>query len=333
MLGKGANAPVWDTDRLRSATDAAGVALWSWNIDTDEIALDERAHGLWGVPESDPVTFQDLSARIHPADLDRVRLAFKATQGLTGPYEIDFRIEFASGYRWISARGQGGDAGVVNRILFAIFLDVTERKQADEIRDMLATEMSHRVKNLFAIASVLTTIAARSTTTKAEMAYDLTQRLTALGRAHDLVRPLPGVHKPQTAFLGDLIAVLLAPYAATETSLKRVNVSVPEIVVGEAALTTLALVIHELATNAIKYGALSNEVGQVDITCSSNGSDVVIVWTERGGPPVTGPGPTGFGSKLITQGMSGQLGGDITIDWPIDGVVITMTMAKARLAP
>ena len=333
MLGEGANAPVWDTDRLRIATDAAGVALWSWNIDTDEIALDERAHGLWGVPESNPVTFQDLSARIHPADLDRVRVAFKATQSLAGPYEIDFRIEFASGYRWISARGQGGDAGIVNRILFSIFLDVTERKQADEIREMLATEMSHRVKNLFAIASALTTIAARSTMTKAEMAYDLTQRLTALGRAHDLVRPLPGVHKPQTAFLGDLLAVLLAPYAATEAGLKRVHVSVPEIVVGEAALTTLALVIHELATNAIKYGALSSEIGQVGITCSSHGTDVVIVWTERGGPPVTGPRPTGFGSKLITQGMAGQLGGKITIDWPIEGVVITMTMTKARLAP
>ena len=71
---------MWDADRLRIATDAAGVALWSWNVDTDEIALDERAHGLWGVPERRLVTFEDLSARIHPEDLDRVRAAFTATR-------------------------------------------------------------------------------------------------------------------------------------------------------------------------------------------------------------------------------------------------------------
>ncbi len=332
MSWAGSNAPVWDTDRLRIATDAAGVALWSWNIDTDEIALDERAHGLWGMPEGNQVTFQDLSARMHPADLERVRLAFKETQALTGPYEIDFRIQFADDFRWISARGQGGEAGIVNRVLFAIFLDVTERKQAEEIREMLASEMSHRVKNLFAIASALTTIAARSTSTTAEMAEDLTQRLGALGRAHDLVRPVAGARKPQTPFLGDLLAVLLAPYAANEAGFTRVHVFVPEIPVGEAALTTLALVIHELATNAIKYGALSSADGVVSITCPANDTDVVIVWTERGGPPVTGPRPTGFGSKLITQAMAGQLGGKITIDWPVGGVVVTMAMAKLHLA-
>ena len=100
--------PVWGADRLRFATDAAGVALWSWNVDTDEIALDERAHGLWGVPKSNGlVTFEDLSARIHPEDLDRVRAAFTATRDLLGGYEIDFRIMYSDEVRWISARGRG----------------------------------------------------------------------------------------------------------------------------------------------------------------------------------------------------------------------------------
>ena len=76
---------------LRIAADAAGLALWSWNVDTDEIALDERAHGLWGVPQNSPVTFEDLSARIHPADLDSVRAAFTGTRATWGPYKIDFR--------------------------------------------------------------------------------------------------------------------------------------------------------------------------------------------------------------------------------------------------
>ncbi len=113
--------------------------------------------------------------------------------------------------RWISARGQGGDLGIVDRVMFGVFLDVTERKRAEEAHEMLAGEMSHRVKNLFAIASALTTIAARSATTTTEMARDLTQRLTALGRAHNLVRPVPGQAEGKAALLGDLLTTLLAP--------------------------------------------------------------------------------------------------------------------------
>ena len=83
---------IWDARRLRIATDAAGVALWSWNVDTDQIAMDERAYDLWGVPVKKEITFEELSARIHPADLDKVRAAFTATRELAGAYETDFRI-------------------------------------------------------------------------------------------------------------------------------------------------------------------------------------------------------------------------------------------------
>ncbi len=332
MSWDGSSALVWDAGRLRVATDAAGVALWSWNIDTDEIALDERAHGLWGVPGGKLVTFEDLSARIHPEDLDRVRTAFKATQPIQGAYEIDFRILHGGEVRWVSARGQGENIGIVERVMFGVFLDVTERKQAEETREMLAGEMTHRVKNLFAIASALTAIAARSAATTTEMARDLTQRLTALGRAHDLVRPIPGGTESK-ADLGDLLTVLLAPYGDREGTGGRVHISVPEMRVGEAAATTLALVMHELATNSIKYGALSAADGTLDVSCDAHNGDLKLVWTERGGPPVDAPrGPAGFGSKLVAQSMAGQLGGSVAYDWPAAGVVATLRMSKARLA-
>ncbi len=255
MSWNGSSALVWDAERLRIATDAAGVALWSWNVDTDELAMDEHAHGLWGVPNDGQVTFENLSACIHPEDRDRVRNAFKETRAVQGAYEIDFRILHGDEVRWVSARGQGDDVGIIGWIMFRAFLDVTERKQADEARDMLADEMGHRVKNLFSIASALTAIAARSAATTTEMARDLTQRLGALGRAHDLVRADPGQEKDK-ALLGDLPAVLLAPYDDRDAEGNRVHVSVPDIRVGEAAATTLALVVHELATNSIKYGVL-----------------------------------------------------------------------------
>ena len=323
--------PVWSTEHLRIAADAAGIALWSWNIDTNEIALDERACALWGVPQSGPVTFEDLSACIHPEDRDRVRTAFTATRAVMGPYEIDFRILHDEELRWVSARGKGEDAGIVGRVMFGVFLDVTERKQAEETRELLAGEMSHRIKNLFAITSALTAIAARSTATTTEMARDLTQRLTALGRAQDLVRPTSGKAENKAEF-GNLLTVLLAPYDDRKDAGGRVRITAPELRVSDTTATTLALVVHELATNSLKYGALSTADGTLDVSCTAEDGGMVLVWTERGGPPVAVPsGPASFGSKLMTQTVTGQLGGSIAFDWPPEGVVVTLRMNKARL--
>ncbi len=324
---------IWDAERLRIASDAAGIALWSWNVDTDEIALDERAHGLWDVSKVEtPVTFEALSAKIHPEDLGQVKMAFAKTRTTSGPYEIDFRIlDNQHVARWISARGESGDTGMVDRVMFGIFMDVTDRKQAEETRDMLAGEMSHRVKNLFALASALTRIAARSAATTEEMATDLTLRLTALGHAHDLVRPFPG--EESKALLGDLLGVLLAPYSHKDGVGERIIVSVPEVRVGHTSATTLALVVHELATNSVKYGALSETNGTLHVSCTEDENNVIMLWTENGGPAINASrGPEGFGSKLITRSVSGQLGGSIVFEWPPRGALITLRMSKARIA-
>lgn len=325
-------ADVSELEHLQLAIAAAGVALWAWNVDSDELIMDERAFDLWGVPRSACVTFEDLSAHIHPADLERVRNAFSATRGIVGPYEIDFRIIVENEIRWVSARGQGDDAGIRNRIMRGIFLNVTGRKQAEEGHELLAGEMSHRVKNLLAIASGLTDITSRSTTTAVEMAKELTQRLTALGRAHDLIRPLPG-HEGKAALLGDLLTVLLAPYDDLGAFSGRIRVSVPRMGVGEASATTLALVVHELATNSLKYGALSSPNGTLDVSCALPGTEIAIVWTERGGPPVSAPeGPGGFGSKLVTRSIAAQLGGSIERQWLEEGVIVTIKIDQNRLA-
>jgi two-component sensor histidine kinase len=146
-----------------------------------------------------------------------------------------------------------------------IFIDVTARKQAEEGHELLVGEMGHRVKNLLAIAAGPTKITAKSATSIEDMTAQLIQRLTALGRAHDLVRPLPG-DQGRAALLGDLFTVLLAPYDSIEAFSRRTRVSVPRMGVGEGAATALALVIHELATNALKYGALSNPEGTLDVS-------------------------------------------------------------------
>lgn len=325
-------APTWDASNLQRGLEAAGVALWSWNVDDDTFAMDNAAFGLWGMPIRPSVTFEDLSSHIHPADRDRVRAAFAATRAVVGPYEIDFRILVDGDVRWISARGQGDDQGMVSRKMFGIFIDVTGRKQAEEGHELLAGEMSHRVKNLLAIASGLTAITSRSVDTTGDMARELTQRLTALGRAHDLVRPLPG-EEGKAALLGDLLSVLLAPYDDLGAFSGRIRVSVPRMGVGEQAATTLALVVHELATNSLKYGALSTEAGTLDVSCSAHDTELVIAWTEQGGPPVEPPsGPGGYGSQMVARAMARQLDGAIERDWTPQGLVVRLRMNKDRVA-
>jgi two-component sensor histidine kinase len=305
---------VWEAEHLRLAVDAAQVALWSWNVDSNSFAMDERAFDLWGLPWAFEVSFEELSAHIHPADRDRVRAAFLGTRSVAGSYEIDFRIMFEQEVRWISARGQGADAGIVDRVMFGIFLDVTGRKQAEEGHELLAGEMSHRVKNLLAIATGLTHISSRSAESVEDMAKGMVQRLTALGRAHDLVRPLPG-SEGKAALLGDLLSVLLAPYDDQGAFAGRIRVAVPRMGVGEGTATTLALVIHELATNSVKHGALSAKEGTLNVSGTSESDYLTLTWAEDGGPRVLGePEMQGFGSQMVARSVAQQLAGGLTYE-------------------
>jgi two-component sensor histidine kinase len=323
--------PLWEVKNLKRALHAAGVALWSWTVENDAFAMDEKGFDLWGLPQTKIVAFEDLSSRIHPADRDRVRAAFTATRAIVGAYEIDFRILLEDEIRWVSARGLGSDEGLHKGQMSGVFLDVTGRKQAEEGHELLAGEMSHRVKNLLAIAAGLTNLTSRSSTNVQEMAQELTARLTALGRAHDLVRPLPG-HQGRAALLGDLIAVLLAPYDDSGAFSGRIRVAVPRMGIGEQAATTLALVIHELATNSLKYGALSVDTGMLDISGATSDTEICIAWTERGGPSVKPPESEGYGSKLLRRSVAGQLGGTLKTDWSVEGIAVTLTLNAEKLS-
>lgn len=321
----------WHTDHLQLAVTAAGVSLWAWNVDTDNFTMDERGFALWGLPHSDNVSLEMLSEHIHPADRDRVRAAFAATRAVLGPYETDFRIVVNDEVRWIAARGKGDDVGIVGRTMFGIFLDVTGRKQAEEGHELLAGEMSHRVKNLLAVAAGLTTITSRGAASTEDMAKELITRLTALGRAHDLVRPLPN-GQGAAALLGDLLSVLLAPYDDLGAYSGRIRVAVERLGVGEAAATAFALIVHELATNSLKYGALSHPEGTLDVSSSGETDEIVLTWLERGGPEVRAPQtPVGFGSRLVHRSIAGNLKGSIDYDWNAQGLIVTLRANREAL--
>ena len=199
--GAATNDGIWEEQRLRFATEAAGVALWSWHVETDEFTMDERAFEIWGMQPKSAVSFEELSSRIHPVDLEKVGAAFKATRERPGQYEIDFRIMHGDEIRWVSARGRGDDEGIRKGIMYGVFLDVSYRKLAEEERDLISREMVHRIKNLFSVSSSLAAIAARSSDTKEEMLKDFTLRLRGLAAAHELI--LPAFHDQKHSDIGE----------------------------------------------------------------------------------------------------------------------------------
>jgi two-component sensor histidine kinase len=221
---------------------------------------------------------------------------------------------------------------MVDRVMFGIFLDVTGRKQAEEGSELLAGEMSHRVKNLLSIATGLTQLTGRSASSVVQMTGELTERLTALGRAHDVLRPLPG-EQGKAALLGDLLSVLLAPYDPTAAFSGRIRVAVPRMGIGERTASSLAMVIHELATNSVKYGALSCPEGYLDVSSRVDDDRVSLIWAEAGGPSIVEePELTGFGGRLIARIVSSQLGGELGYDWQETGLVVTIGVPENRMA-
>lgn len=208
--------------------------------------------------------------------------------------------------------------------------DITERRQAEEQKDLLIREMDHRVKNLFALANSVVSLSARSATTPAELASAVCARLNALARSHALTIA-HGLNSEQPTTLHTLIQTIVAPYAGGDDNRQsRAFVTGPDISIAGSAVTSFALLLHEFATNAAKYGALSSSEGFLEICCSEIGDRFSIEWNERNGPVIDQvPDGFGFGSLLAKATMRGQLGGEITRDWKREGLAIRLVVAKS----
>ena len=215
--------------------------------------------------------------------------------------------------------------------------DITEQRRAQEQQNLLLREMSHRVKNLFAVASGLVTLSARSARTPADMAETVRDRLCALARAHGLTRPglIDGDGKPcQDTTLHDLVQTILAPYVDPQRFEDHgfFIITGPCLPIGGNAVTSLALVMHELATNAAKYGALSSFGGYIHIDWSVQKDELLLTWKEHGGPSLDGPAEReGFGNSLVRRIVTGQFGGQLSYDWKPDGLIIRLSVPVERL--
>jgi two-component sensor histidine kinase len=207
-------------------------------------------------------------------------------------------------------------------------------QQALDDQQTLAKEMSHRIKNMFAITEGLIRMSAKGAADKHELVAAVSGRLQALASAHSLVsRHLLDVGAmPRIGDLRAIIRAVVAPHDGKrrDGSSKFVLIG-PEVLFGDGALSALALIFHELATNAAKYGALSLEDGCVNIEWTQEGGELVIEWVERGGPALQAPRREGFGSTLIKTTIQGQFAGSITRTWRDDGLMVVLRIDRQRL--
>jgi PAS domain S-box-containing protein len=214
--------------------------------------------------------------------------------------------------------------------------DISERKRAAEQKDLLIREMSHRVKNAFAVMGGVVAMGARSAATPKAMAGEIQGRLAALTRAHDLT--IPGQIDSQTKISESmtfhaLVRAVCAPFVEGEPSGvgERLIFRGTDMAIAEKSVTGLALLLHELATNAVKYGSLSSPKGRVNIESSVNNDQLVATWVESGGPLLNGvPQHQGFGSILAHRIVTGQFGGQLQHDWKSEGLVVRLILPLER---
>jgi len=207
--------------------------------------------------------------------------------------------------------------------------DITERRQKEEQRRMLLREMDHRVKNMLALAGGLVNASARSESTASGLASAVSARFAALGKAHGLILHSDTTRRGKAATsLHALVKAILAPYQEG----RNIELWGDDIQIGQGVVTSLALLVHEFATNAAKYGALSRPEGRVRVSVMVGDTDVTLTWGERGGPPVKRRHKEGFGSLLVRTTVSGQLGGRASYDWKSEGVSIVLSIPKKHLA-
>jgi PAS domain S-box-containing protein len=271
---------------------------------------------------------------IHPDDRRRVSETWEESLSTGEPYQIEYRLrERGDGYRWMLGRAQpvrNGDGRIVRWI--GTWTDIHETKAYASEVEVLSRELSHRIKNIFAVISGLIAMSARQAPEHKDFAGRIRQRIGALGRAHEFVRPHSeeSRQQPVDVTLHGLFAQILAPYPAFDA--RRIEIAGDDTQVDDRSATPLGLLIHELATNATKYGALSDGRGRVRLLTQIAGDSLTIEWVETGGPRVEGePSHKGFGTLLTDLSIRDQLGGELKRRWEEGGFSLVATVPRASL--
>ncbi|MFZ1120574.1 MAG: response regulator, partial [Candidatus Binataceae bacterium] len=315
------NARLMQSEELRTLALAAGqTGTWTWDAVSGLLNWDEGQYRIFGVdPDDFAVTIGNVRALVHPEDWNHLNEAWWQVNEHTQSLQTEFRVLRPSGeLRWcIGTAAAGVVSSEVVRVS-GVTVDITDRKEAEERQALLAREVDHRARNLLAVVQSIVGLTRASSIDGYVAAVE--GRIGALARAHALLSDA----RWQGADFGKLVEEEITPYRTTERD--KIVVAGAKVVLEPATAQALALALHELATNAAKYGSLSAPAGWVRLTWEIRSGNLVLDWLEIGGPPVEPPSATGYGSEVISASIERQLDGAVTFDWGRDGLHCTLSV-------
>lgn len=304
--------------RLELAVEATGLGFWEWDIRAGAMVWSDRQKAIFGLDPDAGIDVRRHRAMIHPDDRPRVDEHYFAVHNAQGgDFVTEYRVVRPDGRtRWVLTHGRvlADDEGP--RVAVGTTIDITERRLADERRALMVGEMAHRAKNGLSMLMGFVRHTARNSPTVAAFEEALLSRIQAMARSQDLITEAGGRPPRLQALMG----VVLQPFDAARFDLAGD--------LGAIALTSdqalgLALLFHELSTNAMKYGALSNAGGRVVIEGRVADGRAKILWRETGGPAVNAPSKFGFGSRLLKLALR-QSGGQVEGRFEPDGFRATL---------
>ena len=303
-------------ERLHAALDVSRTSTYRWNLRTNTIEEDESIHGLIGVRSGAIHNLDDYFTHVHPADRDALAAAAERSAREGTDLAVDYRVLQPDGtVLWVSERGRifFDDLGRPLYMTGAI-TDITDRKMFEEHQRLLLAELSHRVKNTLAVVHSIALQTLRRSSSLESFAEAFKGRISALSRAHSLLTR----SQWRSAGLEELVRHTLAPYGGGGGS--AIDIAGPKIAVRPKPALALALVLHELATNAAKYGSLSTPAGRLKVIWEETALGLVIGWHEEGGPNVEEPATRGFGRTLIERAVAHELDGSVRFDYRGQGL-------------
>lgn len=315
--------------RFRSMADVAPAPVWVTTAEGPVEFINLAFAELIGRPREE-LLGDAWVGLVHPDDLPEVAARRQEARAKLEPYVFEARFKSARGWRMMQAHSrprfddEGRFAGYVG-----LAVDVTDARSAEARQRLLINELNHRVKNTLSTVQSLAHQTVRGDVTVDEARRRLTERLLALSGAHNVLTR----ESWEGAELREIIEETLRPYDALGPAAggARIRVKGDSAWLAPNAALAFSMALHELATNAAKYGALSSAGGEVRIACRVDGEVVELVWKERGGPPVAKPRGAGFGLRLLERGLAVELGSSATVDFRPSGVVCTLR-AQRRAA-
>jgi PAS domain S-box-containing protein len=316
--------------RFRLSQQAAGIAALELDIATGDMIVSDNFWTLWGLEPRASINIREVQNVVLPESRKNVSTAENRRDGTTEP-KIEFQIRRPdnSEVRWLARdiEFERDAAGKPVR-MFGVIRDITAEKVAEERQALLTHELQHRIKNILATVSAIASQTLR-TGDLPSARETFMSRLRALSEAHNI---LTGTHWTD-ASMRSVVEGALRPHGLTD----RVAVSGQDQRLAPRMALSLALAVNELITNAVKYGALSQPGGKVEIGWrvvpdDLNGEpELVWTWNESGGPAVTSPSRRGFGSVLIERVLAADFGGTVTTDYAPTGLAVTLRVPVASL--